>query len=83
MDMTSKQDNINHPRHYEWLKEVCGIEPIDIIRHFDYDTGAALKYLLRAGRKHEEGITDKEKTIEDLRKAVWYIEDRIKQLDKQ
>lgn len=65
-----------------WLKELCGIEVIDITRHLDFDTGNAIKYLLRAGRKPEEGITDKEKTIEDLRKAVWYINDKIKMLEK-
>ena len=69
-----------HPSHYTWLKERCGIEVIDITRHLDFDIGNAVKYLLRAGHKSEEGMTDKEKTIQDLEKAVWYIHDRIKML---
>lgn len=75
-----KEDKVNHPSHYTWLKERCGIEVIDITRHLDFDIGNAVKYLLRAGHKSEEGMTDKEKTIQDLEKAVWYIYDRIKML---
>ena len=75
-----KEDKVNHPSHYTWLKERCGIEVIDITRHLDFDIGNAVKYLLRAGHKSEEGMTDKEKTIQDLEKAVWYIHDRIKML---
>ena len=75
-----KEDKVNHPSHYTWLKEKCGIEVIDITRHLDFDTGNAVKYLLRAGHKSEEGMTDKEKTIQDLEKAVWYMQDKIKML---
>jgi hypothetical protein len=64
-------DNVNHPAHYNWLKEICGIEVIDITRHLDFDLGNAIKYILRAGRK------DEEKTIEDLQKAIWYLNDEI------
>lgn len=75
------KDNVNHPSHYTWLKTLCGIEVIDITRHMDFDLGNALKYLLRAGHKHEEGMSDKEKQIEDLHKAIFYIEDEIKLLE--
>ena len=30
-----KEEMVNHPNHYAWLKELCGIEPIDICRHLD------------------------------------------------
>lgn len=75
-----KEDKVNHPSHYTWLKEKCGIEVIDITRWLDFNTGNAVKYLLRAGHKSEEGMTNKDKTIQDLKKAVWYIQDRIKVL---
>lgn len=77
-----KDDKVNHPSHYTWLKGVCGIEVIDITRHLDFDIGNAVKYLLRAGHKSEEGMTDKEKTIQDLKKAIWYINDKIIMLQK-
>lgn len=75
-------DKVNHPSHYTWLKDLCGIEVIDITRHLDFDIGNAVKYLLRAGHKSEMGYSDKEKTIQDLEKAAWYINDKIKQLKK-
>lgn len=75
------EDKVNHPSHYTWLKEKCGIEVIDITRWLDFGTGNAVKYLLRAGHKSEEGMTNREKTIQDLKKAVWYIHDRIKMLE--
>lgn len=73
-------DKVNHPPHYTWLEDKCGIEVIDITRHMDFDLGNAIKYILRAGHKEEEGYTNNEKEIEDLQKAVWYINDRINQL---
>lgn len=73
-------DRVDHPSHYTWLKDKCGIEVIDITRHMDFCLGNAVKYILRAGRKKEASLTDTQKEIEDLRKAIWYINDRIEQL---
>lgn len=77
-----RTDRVSHPKHYTWLKEKCGVEVIDITRHMDFCLGNATKYILRAGHKTEQGYTDTEKAIEDLRKAVWYINDKINQLTK-
>ena len=76
-------DKVNHPSHYTWLKDLCGIEVIDITRHMDFNLGNSIKYILRSGHKKEEGYTDKQKTIEDLKKAVWYLNDEINTLEKQ
>lgn len=76
-------DNVNHPSHYTWLKEKCGVEVIDITRHLDFDLGNALKYILRAGHKSESGMSSLDKTIEDLRKAIFYLEDKIKLLENE
>lgn len=77
-----KNDKVYHPSHYTWLKELCGIEVIDITRHLDFDLGNAVKYILRAGKKSEEGYSDLDKTIEDLKKAIFYINDEIELLEK-
>ena len=79
----SRNENVHHPSHYTWLKAKCGIEVIDIVRHLDFDLGNALKYILRAGHKHENGYTRSQKAIEDLKKAIWYINDKIKTLEEQ
>lgn len=75
------EDKVNHPSHYYWLKELCGIEVIDITRHLDFDLGNAIKYILRSGKKTEQGYDDIEKEIEDLQKAIFYINDKIKLLN--
>ena len=59
-------DPVNHPAHYTTGK----IEVIDYIedQKLPYHLGNAVKYISRAGKK------DKDKTVEDLKKAVWYIQ---------
>ena len=66
-------DNVNHPPHYTNSSAVCSqckypIECIDITRHLDFNIGNAIKYLWRY--KDKNGA-------EDLRKAIWYINDEI------
>lgn len=80
-ETVNMEDKVNHPSHYTWLKELCGIEVIDITRHLDFDLGNAIKYILRAGHKSEEGYDNTAKEIEDLQKAVFYINDKIKLLN--
>ena len=68
-------EHVNHPKHYN--SHPNGIECIDIIRHYTCDIANAIKYLWRAGLKPEMGMEDAEKEIEDLKKALWYIEDYL------
>ena len=75
-----EDDNVNHPSHY--TSHPSGIECIEITRHYCFSIGNAIKYLWRAGLKKEMGLEDKQKEIEDLEKAIWYIKDRIAQLKK-
>lgn len=65
-------DNVNHPSHY--TTHPSGIECIDITRHHDFAIGNAIKYLWRAGLK------DSDNEVQDLKKAIWYIQDKINQL---
>lgn len=62
-------DNVNHPSHYTDGK----IEVIEYIedKQLGFNLGNAVKYISRAGKKN------KDKTIEDLQKAVWYINREI------
>ena len=76
-DKEQKYDNVNHPKHYTWLKDLCGIEVIDITRHMNFCLGNSLKYILRAGHKKDASLTDIDKQVEDLNKAIWYIQDEI------
>lgn len=71
-------NSVNHPDYYN--SHPSGVECIDIARHYCFSIGNAIKYLWRAGLKKEMGLEDKEKEIEDLKKAIFYINDKIKQL---
>lgn len=75
-----KTEQVSHPSHYAWLKDLCGVEPLDICRHLDFNTGNAIKYILRKD-KVDGNKTKTEKRIEDLRKAEFYIQDEIKLLE--
>lgn len=76
-------DRVNHPSHYTWLKDKCGIEVIDITRHLDFNIGNVIKYTLRAGHKSEDGLSNADKQIEDLEKAIFYLKDEINLLKNQ
>jgi hypothetical protein len=64
-------DNVNHPKHY--TEHPSGVECIQITEHMNFCIGNAVKYLWRAGLKHDD-------SLEDLRKARWYIEREIKRI---
>lgn len=68
--MGKLHDPVNHPSHYTDGK----YEVIDFIECYGlgFHLGNAVKYISRAGKK------DKSKEIEDLKKAIWYLE-RAKQ----
>lgn len=74
-----EEDNVNHPKHY--CSHPSNIECITITRHYPFSIGNAIKYLWRAGLKKDASLEDKQKEIEDLKKAIWYINDRINQLE--
>jgi len=59
-------DPVTHPSHYNSGK----IEVIEAIEDWGlgFHRGNAIKYIARAGKK------DPTKEVEDLRKAIWYIE---------
>ena len=86
-DRIKEDENVSHPSHYTWLKELCGIEVIDITRHMDFDLGNAIKYILRAGRKPiiNENLSDDflRAAIQDLKKALFYINDKIDMLENE
>jgi len=77
--MNSKEhDSVEHPQCY-----TQGIECIDFIESKGlgegFCAGNAIKYIVRYKHKNK----DKEGRIEDLRKAIWYIERLIKEEEKK
>jgi hypothetical protein len=76
----TKPDMVNHPPHYQ---SKTGIEVIDVIEAFTADlkggeatnTGNVIKYMLRWPHK--------EKPLQDLKKARWYLERLIKIVEEK
>ena len=71
-DPAPEKDVVNHPEHYT----IGGIETIDFIeaKQLGYNLGNAVKYISRARYKGKQ--------LEDLRKALWYVQREITELEK-
>lgn len=71
--LSKPESAIDHPKHYTSspAKCECGktIECIQVTEHMNFNLGNAFKYLWRQGLKGD--------SIEDLKKAVWYIQREI------
>ena len=67
-----KPDMVNRPPHYTYAK----FEVIEVIEAFGlgFHLGNVVKYILRAGKKSN--------TIEDLKKARWYLSRYIDTLEE-
>lgn len=70
----STPEAVNHPQHYGGDTVY---ETIKVIRAWglDFTLGNAIKYISRAGKK--PGAT----ALEDLKKAVWYLQNEINALE--
>ena len=66
-------DVVNHPSHYK----VGGIETIDFIeaKELDYHLGNVVKYISRADHKDEK--------LENLKKAQWYLNRAVSNLENK
>lgn len=75
MSANVDMDIINSPSHYADTK----IEVIDYIedKKLGYHLGNVVKYVSRAGKK------GKNKMLEDLYKAKWYLERKIKNVETE
>jgi hypothetical protein len=65
-------DTVNHPAHY--TSHPSGVECVQVAEHMGFCIGNAIKYLWRAGLKGS--------TVEDLKKARWYIDREIARLEQ-
>jgi hypothetical protein len=72
--MDSKE-MVNHPNHYGGEDNMY--EAIKVIEAWDLDfhLGNTVKYISRAGKKGAD------KELQDLKKALWYLERKIKNLE--
>ena len=68
-----KKEMVDHPKHYNMGK----YEAIDVIEDWElgFNLGNAVKYISRAG--HKDNI------LQDLKKALWYLDREIQRLEKE
>ena len=69
--MMQNNDAVNHPKHYN--SHPSGVECITVTRHMSFNLGNVFKYIWRADHKKA--------TVEDLKKARFYLDDEIKRLE--
>ena len=69
------EEMVNHPNHYggenNQYEAIKVIEALDL----DFHLGNTVKYISRAGKKDKE--------LQDLKKALWYLERKIKNLEQK
>ena len=72
-----KIEQVNHPQHYGG--ENNPYEAIKVIDAWElgFSLGNTVKYISRAGKK------GKDKELEDLRKALWYLQHHIETIEKE
>jgi hypothetical protein len=66
----------NHPSHYGGESNPYEVIKVIEVWNLDFHLGNTVKYISRAGKKG----TDKE--LQDLKKALWYLERKIQNLEK-
>ena len=77
MDNQKNKEQVDHPSHYGGENnEYEAIKVIDAWQ-LGFSLGNTVKYISRAGKK------DPTKEIEDLKKALFYLEHHIKTLEKK
>ena len=67
-----QDDPVDHPKHY--TTHPSGVECIQITEHLNFCVGNAVKYAWRAGEKGNY--------VQDLEKAVWYLQREIARVSK-
>lgn len=67
-------NNVNHPSHYNQGNVEC-IDALDACGFgLDFCVGNAIKYLWR--------FKDKDKPVEDLKKALWYLTHALSKIEE-
>lgn len=73
-----KNEMVNHPNHYGGADNPYEVIKVCEVWGLDYDAYLfnVVKYVARAGKK------DPTKELEDLKKAAFYLDRKIKKLEK-
>ena len=64
-------EHVNHPQHYGGLENTYEVIKVIEALEMDFHLGNTFKYIARAGKKGSD------KEIQDLEKALWYLQRKI------
>jgi hypothetical protein len=72
-EYSEEEDPVNKPEHYQYSP----IQPVDVIDAWELDfyLGSVIKYIARFKKKG--------KPLEDLRKAKFYLDKKIEEMEKK
>jgi len=76
-------EKINHPAHYGGADSAHEAIEVIIEHNLDFCLGNVVKYVLRAGKKPFLNGTERLYLLEDLKKARWYLNHKIKLLEEE
>lgn len=68
---------VYHPQHYGGENNPYEVIKVIEALEMDFHLGNTFKYIARAGKK------DTDKELQDLKKALWYLERKIQNLEKK
>lgn len=75
--MSENKEMVNHPNHYGGKENVY--EVVKVCEAWGLDNDAyifnVVKYVARAGKK------DTDKELQDMKKALWYLNRKIERLE--
>lgn len=78
--------DVDHPRHYGGADNPYEAIKIIEAHSLNFNLGNTLKYILRAGKKDLNDCLTmhdlRHATIKDLKKAVWYLNREIANIEK-
>lgn len=75
----SKYEHVNHPNHYGGAENPYEVVKIAEATGLDKDAYLfnVLKYIVRSGKKNDNP------PVQDLKKALWYLDRRIKTMESE
>ena len=71
MSEQQSYEHVNHPQHYGGVENTYEVIKVIEALEMDFHLGNTFKYIARAGKKGSD------KEIQDLEKAMWYLQRKI------
>lgn len=78
-----EKEKVKNLPYYSWFADRYGVSPARICEGLGFYLGNAFKYMVRAGRKQQANYTVRQSAVEDLCKAITYLQFKIEEIEKE